>query len=102
MLRDLPAGIYRHYKGHYYQCLGYGHDANYEDRITVNYIGLQLQDAHTGPRMATRTAESDDPEVDAWFDYVHADGKKCCCAHQQTFCPGNQLRFKYIGPGWNP
>jgi hypothetical protein len=100
MLPDLPAGIYKHYKGHFYQVLGYGHDANYDDRMTVIYIGLQLIDAHTGPRLSTRTALSEDPSVDAFFDFVHADGKKCCCAGLP--CPGNQRRFKYIGPGWNP
>lgn len=102
-MKDLRSGIYRHYKGPLYQVIGYGHDANYEDRITVVYVGLQLDDAHAGPRIATRTAESDDPEVDAWFDYVHDDGKKCCCKGDGgvTDCPGSQQRFAYVGPGWN-
>ena len=99
-LPDLPAGIYKHYKGHFYQVFGYGHDANYEDRITVVYMGLQLQDAHTGPRMATRTAQSDDPGVDAFFDYVHDNGEKCICAGWG--CPGRRRRFTYVSPGWNP
>lgn len=100
MLPDLPAGIYKHYKGHFYQVLGYGHDANYEDRTTVIYIGLQLMDAHDGPRLATRTALSEDPSVDAFFDFVHADGKKCACGG--LICLDRQRRFTYVSPGWNP
>jgi len=100
-MKPLPAGIYKHYKGHFYQVIGYGHDANYEDRITVIYIGLQLIDAHTGPRFATRTAESDDPTVDAWFDYVHADGSKCVHTEIDD-CSDRKQRFAYVGPAWNP
>ncbi len=77
-LADLPTGIYRHYKGPLYLVFGYGHDANQEGRITVEYVGLELNQAHTGPRLANRTAVSDDPKVEAWWDQVHSDGTKCC------------------------
>jgi len=80
--------------------IGYGHDANHEDRATVIYIGLQLSQASHGPRFSTRTAESDDPNVDAWFDFVHENGAKCVCVG--TDCPGRCPRFEYVGPEWNP
>lgn len=98
-LPQLRAGVYRHYKGHHYLVLGYGHDANDEHRITVHYVGLELIDAHAGPRLATRTAESDDPDVDAFGDLVHIDGTKCLewdC--ERKHCP----RFQYVGPTWAP
>lgn len=67
----LPAGIYRHYKGPLYLVLGLAHDANadtffdaYEEhqfeggkRTVVVYIGLQLDAAKEGPRLAVRTLE---------------------------------------------
>lgn len=101
-LPDLPTGVYRHYKGHLYLVFGYGHDANYEDRIVVHYIGLELDDAHTGPRLATRTAVSDDPAVDAWWDYVHVFGGKCS-NNDEGHCRerfGTVQRFTYMGPTW--
>lgn len=52
---QLKMGIYRHYKGQLYQVIGIAHDANDEDRTCVVYIGLQLDAAHLGPRMAVRT-----------------------------------------------
>lgn len=101
LLPDLPAGVYRHWKGHLYQVLGYGHDANTDlDRFAVVYIGLQTQGSHTGPRLAFRTAMSDDPSVDAFFDFVHKeDGSKCAEPHD---CLNNMTpirRFTYLGPG---
>lgn len=108
-LPDLRTGVYRHYKNHFYLVLGYGHDANYEDRTTVHYLGLELNEAHTGPRLATCTAVSDDPEVDAWFDYVHSiDGSKCLHGITGTFFTTKRYpdqiavvpRFEYVGPSW--
>lgn len=52
---DLQMGIYRHYKGPLYQVLGLAHDANAEGRVCVLYIGLELDQAHLGPRLAVRT-----------------------------------------------
>lgn len=88
-LPPLPSGVYRHYKGPLYQVLGYAHDANADelysnrsgvarsesqapsgDRIVVVYFGLQLEDAHMGPRLAVRT-------VDDFFAWVHNDGHQC-------------------------
>ena len=100
-LPDLPAGIYRHYKGHQYLALGYGHDANYEHRVTVQYIPLELTGAKPGPRLATRTAISDDPAVDAWWDFVHTDGTKCIDHHGDGKCAKSRStkpRFEYVGP----
>jgi|SRR5882762_868629 len=53
----IKLGIYRHYKGQLYQVLGIAHDANDESRTCVVYIGLQLDKANPGPRMAVRTIE---------------------------------------------
>jgi hypothetical protein len=113
-LHDLLAGVYQHYKGPLYQAIGYGHDANAEGRVTVHYIGLELE-AHSGLRLSTRTAVSDDAEVDAWWDFVHDDGSKCLHGHEHrssgslieptSHCYDNKAikpRFKYIGPGRIP
>lgn len=76
-LPDLPAGVWRHYKGPLYQVLGYAHDADDDERVVVVYFGLELDDAHEGPRMAVRDAESflgmvmvGDNEVVQRFTYV--------------------------------
>lgn len=79
-LPDLPAGIYRHYKGHRYLVLGYGHDADYEGRQVVVYVGLELDDARPGPRLSVRTAES-------FLGPVEVAGE---------IAP----RFAYEGPSW--
>ncbi|MBW3538165.1 DUF1653 domain-containing protein [Candidatus Parcubacteria bacterium] len=52
---EFKAGIYRHYKGPLYLALGLAHDANDEHRVGVVYIGLQLDKAKAGPRLAVRT-----------------------------------------------
>lgn len=56
-LPELRAGVYRHYKGHHYLVLGYAHDANHEGRSVVVYVGLELDGARHGERMAVRTVE---------------------------------------------
>lgn len=68
-LPELPSGIYQHYKGNFYQVFGYAHDANTDEsfykrdgkdagmRVVVVYIGLELNDAHTGPRLAVRSVD---------------------------------------------
>jgi hypothetical protein len=110
-LPQLSAGVWLHYKGRLYQALGYGHDANSESRDVVVYIGLELDEAHRGPRLATRTASSLDPDIDAWWDFVHEDGTKCMhhdgsmrgvdgaavCHRGRPIKP----RFRYLGPGWD-
>ncbi len=83
-------GIYKHYKGPLYQVLGLAHDANYPDRTCVIYIGLELDGAHLGPRLAVRTLEDfrsvvEDKELP---ETVLADGRR-----------GNyEIRFRYLGP----
>lgn len=81
LLDKCKPGIYRHYKNRLYQFVGLAHDANSSDlmprdggygkvpvpfastRIVVVYIGLELDDAHTGPRLAVRTLEDFFAEV---------------------------------------
>ena len=81
-LPDLPAGVYRHYKNHLYLVLGYGHDSNYEDRLVVVYVGLELDEAKTGPRLAVRTVEDFFAAVDL------PDGTRV-------------QRFTYVGPSYS-
>jgi hypothetical protein len=77
-LPELPAGVYRHYKGHYYLVLGYGHDGNYAGRTVVVYVGLQLEGAlPDAPRLNVRTVADFLGLVDS-----------------------GQPRFSYVGPAW--
>lgn len=113
----LPAGVYRHYKGPLYLVLGLAHDANADvlgseihigrghepevwplgERKCVVYVGLQLDAAHEGPRLAVRTLED-------FFARVHLiDGSICpesktlrcskCLLTNATPVP----RFTYLG-----
>lgn len=88
-LPDLPAGVYRHYKGPLYLLLGYGHDANDEARTVVVYVGLELDGAKSGARLAVRTAEDFlaivDPRTGEVKDFPYPS-------------PDYPLRFTYIGP----
>lgn len=123
---DFRPGIYRHYKGPVYLALGLAHDANagddgslYEkwdgidgrdsclhtllrERVAVIYIGLQLDAAHTGPRLAVRTLDD--------FVAVVCAGNPACPNYGQevsfradtcVHCglPTRQ-RFIYIGQSW--
>lgn len=99
-LPDLQAGVYQHYKGPLYLVLGYAHDANDAQRKAVVYIGLQLDDAHTGPRLAVRSAED---------FFMHVCGnRKCMHYGWATYDLGrcktchslDVRRFDYIGPEW--
>jgi hypothetical protein len=74
-LPPLPSGIWRHYKGPLYLVLGYGHDANDEQRPVVVYVGLQLDQARPGPRLAVRTATD-------FHAVVHDDGQTCSTPEQ--------------------
>lgn len=128
-LPDLPAGVYRHYKGPLYLVLGYGHDANadtigdtwdedhgnpylvpFGERAVVVYVGLELTDAHTGPRLGIRNVKG----KDAFFDWLHPDNWSVCpdwvpygignavecdCPHYPEFTPLVR-RFAYMGPSW--
>lgn len=94
-LPDLRPGIYRHYKGPLYQALGYGHDANNEDRVVVIYVPLHLDGAHEGPRLAVRSAQG---PGDCWHDLVHPDTGARCEPHQcDTACVGAVPRFTWLG-----
>lgn len=112
---DILAGVYRHYKGPLYLVLGLAHDANAEefftadeekyfptgDRAVVVYVPLQLDGAHTGPRMAIRT----DREIgDAFYDIVctrseHTHYGEAVPLEEQVVCNAVE-RFTYIGPTW--
>jgi hypothetical protein len=97
-LPTLPSGIYRHYKQRHYLVLGYGHDANYEDRWVVVYVGLELNDAHSGPRLAVRTVED-------FLAWVTPEGTMVADQYQpesMQIKQGHMRRFTYIGPSWDP
>jgi hypothetical protein len=49
---DLTAGVYRHYKGGFYQCLGVGEHTETAE-IVVVYVSLTGSDL-SGPRMRVR------------------------------------------------
>jgi hypothetical protein len=90
-LPDLPAGVYLHYKGHYYLVLGYGHDANRDGRQVVVYIGLELAGAKPGGRIAVR-------DVDDFLAVVDpATGE---ALDRQDPSQGSPRRFTYVGPGF--
>lgn len=88
---DLPAGVYRHYKGErYYLVLGLGHDANDAERTVVVYVPLYVDVAEPGPRLAVRTAE----DFRAWVEPASR-------ATVAAGTPGAVRRFTYVpeGPG---
>jgi len=87
-LPDLLTGVYQHYKGPLYLVLGYGHDANHEDRQVVVYI----DGAHTEPRLAVR-------DVDDFFAIVDsADGSVLVNARTPSLA--HPRRFTYLGSTW--
>ena len=53
-LPEVPAGVWRHWKGEDYLVLGLGHDADIEGRMVVVYVPLYEV---AGPRLAIRTVE---------------------------------------------
>jgi len=80
------AGIYRHYKGPLYLVLGLARDANEESRTAIIYIGLQLDEAKKGPRLAVRTYS----DFYAWVDPANG---KAIGEKESNAVP----RFEYIG-----
>lgn len=127
---DLPSGVYRHYKGPLYLVLGYAHDANVtvcvrdtnadgdcaacavdpespcrQPRTVVVYVGLQLDEAHHGARLAARTASD-------FHALLHPDATVCDDPMRETptdwFCHCRAYddfvrltpRFAYVGPTW--
>jgi hypothetical protein len=101
-LPTLPAGVWRHYKGQHYQVLGYGHDADFEDRVVVIYMGLELDGAKTGPRFAVR--EYTDFLANVHIGELGETWETC----PGRYCPINRLdwqethvqRFTYVGASW--
>jgi hypothetical protein len=89
-LPDIRAGIYRHYKGRLFLVLGYGYDANYEDREVVIYIGLELDNAQDGPRLAVRDVD----DFYAIVDPITGEDQ----ANLVFPVPGCPYRFTYVGP----
>lgn len=126
MTEDIKAGVYRHYKGPLYLVLGLAHDANAEElarwdpdhydgvhqrpqeslgeREVVVYVGLQLDTAHTGARLAVRTAEDFFARVCGNRNCPHF-GEAGGCDNGPGHCRCNAThavqRFKYVGARWN-
>lgn len=90
-LPDLPAGVYRHYKGPLYLVLGYGHDATITTRQpVVIYVGLELDEAKTGARLAVRDFDDFFAAVNPHTGVAQTgwDGRD----------PAPVQRFTYLGP----
>lgn len=79
-LPDLPAGVYRHYKGHLYLVLGYAQDSTNDSdhEVYVVYVGLTTEGSASPLRTRLR-------KVPEFFSHVKV---------------GEDLvaRFRYIGP----
>ncbi len=54
MSAQVPAGVWRHWKGKDYLVLGLGHDADSEGRTVVVYVPLYEL---AGPQLAVRSVE---------------------------------------------
>jgi hypothetical protein len=91
-------GIYRHYKGPLYQVLSLAHDANEEGRTCVVYIGLQLDGAHLGPRLAVRSLE----DFTSWLDpddpLNECEAPQGGAEQRSLWREGWRPRFRYLGP----
>lgn len=96
-LPDLPAGVYRHYRGPLFLVLGYAGDSTngHEDRPPlVAYVGLELTgSARPGPRIRVRDAAEFsavvDPATGATVDRPYPT-------------PQFPRRFTYLGAAWHP
>jgi len=73
-MTDLKAGLYRHYKGGFYQLIGMGAHSE-TDQLMVVYVALSAD--LPGPRLRIRPAYG----IDGWFSKTD-DG---------------QERFTYVG-----
>jgi hypothetical protein len=117
-LPPLKSGIYEHYKNHLYNTLGYAHDANADnlwvpdgnggfrklgERAVVVYFGLQLDDAHTGPRMAVRTVEDFLAHVDPTDGSVVPQSVVEASQGSTRYIEGHGYipRFIYRGPSYS-
>jgi hypothetical protein len=101
-LPELAAGVYQHYKGPLYLVLGYGHDSNYEGRSVVVYVGLQLDGAHTGARLAVRTVEDFHALVcrNPHCDRYGTGGERPDSGYCSLCTRPHSARFEYVGPSW--
>lgn len=110
----LPAGVYRHWKGPLYLVLGLAHDANagelystksgiarskdrypLGEREVVVYVGLQIDAAHEGARMAVRTV--DDFFAAVCISREHRHYGNAIPADDFDVCDWTR-RFSYVGP----
>lgn len=100
-LPTLRAGVYRHFKGHYYQVLGYAEDAddtqtNHEvrPRVVVVYVALYVQPERLGPRLYVRSAADFFVQVCSYSGKPPAE----CSGHD---CASSLVdRFTYLAPEW--
>lgn len=110
----LPAGVYQHWKGPLYLVLGLAHDANAGDlysfkndmarssgraplgeREVVVYVGLQLDAAHEGARLAVRTLEDFFAKVCRNVEHRHYGTSG---PHVEEGPCRVTPRFTYLGP----
>lgn len=108
----LPTGIYQHWKGPLYLVLGLGHDANADElysnknyiarsseryplgeREVVVYVGLQLDAAHEGARLAVRTLDDFFAKVCVNKEHRHYGKEVAADDPCRTVA-----RFSYRGP----
>lgn len=110
-MEHLQAGVYRHYKGPLYLVLGLAHDANVDtlytetgttpplallgEREVVVYVGLQLDEAHTGARLAVRSVE--DFFAIICIDKEHRHYGQAVTKEDRVVCD-TRTRFTYVGP----
>lgn len=126
-MADLLAGVYRHYKGPLYLVLGLAHDANADvlfhadevefakrdwqsgtmhqeaplgERTVVVYVGLQLDDAKPGARLAVRSYDDFFTFV-CWNRECASYGEEGTQAQYCSACTRFKYeRFRYVGPMW--
>jgi hypothetical protein len=82
-VNDVPRpGVYRHYKGHFYQLLHIARDSENgpnEGRLLAVYVGLELDGARPGPRVCVRPIDQ--------FTETLPDGRP---------------RFAFVADEWDP
>jgi hypothetical protein len=95
-MNKFQCGIYKHFRGHLYQVFGVAHDANNEYRICVVYIGLEIDGASLGPRLAVRTMHN-------FLEWVHLPDEEAIAEpafsqeKEQARSEGWVPRFEYLG-----
>ena len=97
-VEDFRPGIYRHWKGPLYLAIGLAHDADADEElgshdVRVVYVGLQLDGAHGGPRLAVR-------DHSHFFERVHTgpeDAGFICVGQGCDGVSETVRRFEYVG-----